>query len=194
MNIQKPLKCKLKNVEVNAACLKEALGLSKRISQANCCHLQPWQQAWMIYCLFQKHLQTTKDRHLLQILHTWKFYDTSWVADAVKKASVAFALVWMWLPLGLPGTLQPCLLSSLLIFPVFGLPLYPGDWKEMTFKGYFQLQPFYDSVICILLDSSQGSKLFPQAASSQTRRSLTTSVISVSENLSKSIHVIWEFL
>lgn len=50
MNIQKLLKCKLplKNFEVNAACLKEALGLSKRISQANCCHLQPWQQARMI--------------------------------------------------------------------------------------------------------------------------------------------------
>lgn len=135
MNIQKPLKCKLKNVEVNAACLKEALGLSKRISQANCCHLQPWQQAWMIYCLFQKHLQTTKDRHLLQILHTWKFYDTSWVADTVRIASVAFALVWMWLPLGLPGTLQPCLLSSLLIFPVFGLPLYLGIGRRWLLKA-----------------------------------------------------------
>lgn len=103
----------------HAACLKEALGLSKSISQANCCHLHPWQQAWMkrIYYLFQKHLKASKERLFFQVLHSWKIYDISWVADVVRIATLASALIWKWgqewLPLGVPGTLQPCLPSSL---------------------------------------------------------------------------------
>lgn len=71
----------------------------------------------ILYYLFQKHLKTSKERHFSQVLHTWKIYDTSWVADAVRIDSLAWALDWKWgwerLPLGVPGTPQPCLPSSL---------------------------------------------------------------------------------
>ena len=111
---------------------------------------------YILYCLFQKHLKTSKERHFFQVLCGWKIYDPICVADAVRIACLASALVWKWgwewLPLGVPVTPQPCLTSSLCWLSQF---LWSG--LECVLGAGTDCYPRYNVVNFMLYSSLCGS-------------------------------------
>lgn len=101
-------------------------------------------------------LKTSKERHFFQVLCTWKIYGPICVADAVRIACLASALVWKWgwecLPPGVPVTPQPCLTSSLCWLSQF---LWSG--LEYVLGAGTDCYPRYNVVNFMLYSSLCGS-------------------------------------